>query len=164
MPLPTSGSISMSQVLTELSLSGAISLGQAEVRNLAGVASGAISMSNLHGKSAATHTHVLTVGAWAINGVGSRGFDLLQPENGGNLIGTPLMDAVSSSTSNVNSLYVRTSSQRASARVSFPGLGAVTVPLVYDSKLNWSSGSATLSGIYNFLDARAGQNIPVDIT
>jgi hypothetical protein len=53
MPLPT-GSISLSQVNTELGLSSTtqISLNQANVRTLAGKASGAISMSDLWGKSA----------------------------------------------------------------------------------------------------------------
>lgn len=51
MTLPASGAISMSQVRTELGASGAISLGQASVRALAGVASGTISLSNLYGKS-----------------------------------------------------------------------------------------------------------------
>jgi hypothetical protein len=54
MVLPT-GQISMSQVNTELGLATttAISLNQANVRTLAGIASGAISMNDLRGKSAA---------------------------------------------------------------------------------------------------------------
>ena len=54
MALPGSGAISLSQVNTELGLAStsAISLNQSNVRNLAGAPSGAISMSQLHGKSA----------------------------------------------------------------------------------------------------------------
>lgn len=52
MALPSTGSISMSQVRSELGLSGSISLGQSEVRALAGRSSGSISMSHLRGKSA----------------------------------------------------------------------------------------------------------------
>jgi hypothetical protein len=56
MALPASGAISLSQVNTELNLSSTavISLNDTAVRNLAGVASGAISMQNLLGKSAFT--------------------------------------------------------------------------------------------------------------
>lgn len=52
MALPSTGAISMAQVRTELGGSGPISLGDANVRSLAGVPSGPISMTNLHGKSA----------------------------------------------------------------------------------------------------------------
>jgi hypothetical protein len=54
MPLPVSGTISLSQVNTELSLpvTQGISLNDAVVRALAGKASGTISMSDLHDKSA----------------------------------------------------------------------------------------------------------------
>lgn len=57
MALPT-GTISMSQVNTELgrSSTATISLGETAVRTLAGVASGAISMNNLRGKSNVTFT------------------------------------------------------------------------------------------------------------
>jgi hypothetical protein len=54
MALPASGQISLSQVNTELSIASTtqISFNQTNVRSLAGVASGQIAMSNLHGKSA----------------------------------------------------------------------------------------------------------------
>ena len=57
MPTPT-GTISMSDVNTELGLASTatISLNDAAVRTLAGVASGTISMDNLRGKSSVTFT------------------------------------------------------------------------------------------------------------
>jgi hypothetical protein len=72
MTLPASGAISMSQVRTELGASGAISLGQASVRALAGVASGTIRMSNLYGKANAfnatisSHQADLNLRIWAL--------------------------------------------------------------------------------------------------
>lgn len=56
MALPGSGAISISQVSTELTraLNAGTSLGESAVSNLAGVPSGQISLSNLHGKSRVT--------------------------------------------------------------------------------------------------------------
>lgn len=53
MPLPTTGAISLSAVAAEIgrAVGTAISLGETAVRNLAGVATGAISLSQLYGKS-----------------------------------------------------------------------------------------------------------------
>lgn len=52
MALPSTGTISLNDVRNELNLSGSISLGSAAVRSLAGIASGAISLADLRGKSA----------------------------------------------------------------------------------------------------------------
>lgn len=58
MTLQSSGAISLSNVNVELGRSSTaqISLGETAVRNLAGVASGAISLSNLYGKSNVSFT------------------------------------------------------------------------------------------------------------
>lgn len=69
MALPSSGSISMAQVRTELGLSGAISLNQANVRTLAGKPSGTISMSDLYGKSS---TEVASISALQYDTPGSQ--------------------------------------------------------------------------------------------
>lgn len=60
MTLPSSGAISLSAVNVELgrASTAAISLGETAVRNLAGIASGAISLSNLYGKSLVTGTTI----------------------------------------------------------------------------------------------------------
>lgn len=51
MTLPASGSISLGQVAAELGIGLPLSLGDSRVRNLAGVASGPISLGQLRGKS-----------------------------------------------------------------------------------------------------------------
>lgn len=74
MALPSSGSISLSQVAVELgrSSSATTSLGESAVRTLAGVASGAISLYNLYGKSnfqmsRSTYTYVTSPGSGTIS-------------------------------------------------------------------------------------------------
>jgi len=68
MGLPSTGSISMSQVRNELELSGAISLGQSEVRSLADRPSGSISMSHLRGKSAWNPNAIFNIGYVSYDG------------------------------------------------------------------------------------------------
>lgn len=52
MALPSSGTITMAMIATELGISPTgLSLNDSRVRTLAGVPSGAISMANLYGKS-----------------------------------------------------------------------------------------------------------------
>lgn len=81
MALPSSGAISCSQINTELSFASnaTISLGSTSVRNLAGVASGAISMSNLYGKSAVSATISIsdrTNGAYNVDAVATAAYRL----------------------------------------------------------------------------------------
>jgi hypothetical protein len=63
MPLPSSGEISLNQVNTELAIPATttISLNQTNVRTLAGVPSGQISMANLQGKSSASLAFAATI-------------------------------------------------------------------------------------------------------
>lgn len=62
MALPSSGTITMAMIATELGISPTgLSLNDSRVRTLAGVPSGAISMSNLYGKSNVFST-IMTVG------------------------------------------------------------------------------------------------------
>lgn len=51
MALPSSGTITMDMIRTELKQTGAIGLGSSECRQLAGVSSGAIKMSDFYGKA-----------------------------------------------------------------------------------------------------------------
>ncbi len=69
MTLQSSGPMSLSQVNAELGLASTtnVSLGSAGVRGLAGVASGAISLSNLYGKSNILDTQSIYVGQTTIS-------------------------------------------------------------------------------------------------
>jgi len=67
MALPSSGPISLAQVRAELGVGGAISLGAANVRGLAGVGSGPISLAHLRGKSA-----VVGLGSFSLYAVNSQ--------------------------------------------------------------------------------------------
>jgi hypothetical protein len=69
MTLPTTGAISLGAVAAELGRAAGTltSLGEASVRSLAGVASGAISLSNLYGKSTGT-TITVTEGIYDTGG------------------------------------------------------------------------------------------------
>lgn len=69
MTLQSSGPISLSQVNAELGLASTtnITLGSSSVRGLAGVASGAISLSNLYGKTNILDTQSVYVGQTTIS-------------------------------------------------------------------------------------------------
>lgn len=97
MTLQSSGPISLSQVNAELGLSSSasISLGSASVRGLAGVASGAISMSNLYGKSNVLDTQSVYVGQTTVSD-GKTYFDSVTGYSGQYGIGS-----ISDGTSNV---------------------------------------------------------------
>lgn len=72
MALPSSGSLSFAQIRTELNGSGSISLGDSNVRGLAGKSSGAISFSDLRGKSSflnGSASYNVNTATAAINGV-----------------------------------------------------------------------------------------------
>ena len=64
MTLPTTGPLSLSQVRTELSLSGSVSLGATKIRELSGATSGPSSLSQLRGKSAAADYLALVAGGY----------------------------------------------------------------------------------------------------
>lgn len=71
MALQTTRPISLGDVRTELGLTGPISLGQAEVRALAGIPSGPISLGDLLGKSSVVS---FVVGAKVVSGTTHRGY------------------------------------------------------------------------------------------
>ena len=66
MTLPSSGTISMGDIRTELSASGTITLNDTNVRNLAGISSGTISLSNFYGKSNALLSKTLNYTIWTV--------------------------------------------------------------------------------------------------
>lgn len=72
MTLQSSGAISLANVNTELgrSSTASISLGETAVRNLAGVASGAIALSNLYGKSNSP-SNTISLSNYQVNSYGT---------------------------------------------------------------------------------------------
>ena len=73
MALPSSGSISMGQVRTELKKSGSLDLNNSDVRRLAGKPSGTIRMSDLRGKSNKKWVYITTAkGEYSSNKGASR--------------------------------------------------------------------------------------------
>ena len=93
MALPSSGPISLKQVRDELKLSGSISLGQQEVRNLAGISIGAISMNDLKVKSDDFEEYKLTIGEYNFFGQYLYGyFALMENTSKGSIIPKQFMD------------------------------------------------------------------------
>jgi len=71
MTLPAAGQISLGQVEGELGLSGPVSLGQSQVRQLAGALSGQIDLNALHGKAVVTGKVGSRPSTYASSGVGN---------------------------------------------------------------------------------------------
>lgn len=129
MTLPTSPPISLSDVLTELRVVNSgrslpISLGDADVRNLAGKPSGAVSLSDLYGKSSYIPMTVQASGDSASGNSQSSGGTLVahptvSVTNGRgaktinwrvvSTTGTPVLSNQSSATPSVTQTYVKTS-------------------------------------------------------
>lgn len=127
MALPTSGPISMSQVLAELQSANSgrttpIGLGDSDVRSLAGVGSGAISMANLLGKSSlavniAAHTLTnINTGAsscsvtFTVQNNGSLTWSKSGPSSSGSYASEWLNQTVDSSTASLYEVRVTVSS------------------------------------------------------
>jgi hypothetical protein len=100
MALQSSGAISINNINVELGLSGTTSssLGQASFRALAGVASGAISMSNFYGRSnrasasytySANQTSAVAVQASGLSGYVAGGTDITITVNAGVYLSSP---------------------------------------------------------------------------
>lgn len=154
MALPASGTISLALVLAELQKTNAgrslpISLGDTDVRTLAGVPSGAISLTSLYGKSnGSALSAAITNGSATYSSISSGGTAICNPgvtASGG----TPGYTYLWSFTSNPNSCTLGSSTStscsvsKAFSQNAQGGASAVLQCIITDS----ASGTITKTGI-----------------
>jgi hypothetical protein len=166
MALPSTGSISMDQVRVELGVTGAISLQDGLVRDLAGRPTGSVSLSDLRGKTAFGTTHIVTV---AQNYTTARGYDAFaaagstgarNPTTASNGTGITRIFAASNNTLEVRLtgdfqlLYNRMSIKDSALNI--------VLSSYYEAKSNETYiTSAAVAGQYAFWGTKLGANLEV---